>query len=141
LTAYFDTSAAVKLVVEERGSSDAARLWDASTRAISSIVLYPEARAALKRAHRERRLTTPGLGIAIDEIGRVWDHLERVGLSTALAIRAGELAHAYDLRGYDAVHLAAAEAVASPDMVFVAADRELCAAAARLGLATARIGR
>lgn len=141
MTAYFDTSAAVKLVIEERGSSEAVRIWDGSTHVTSSIVMYPEARAALKRAHRERRLTAAEMKTAIDGIGLVWERLERVGLSTVLAVRAGKLADAHDLRGYDAVHLAAAEAVASADMVFVAADRELCAAAARLGLAVARVGR
>jgi hypothetical protein len=42
------------------------------------------------------------------------------------------------LRAYDAVHLASAVSVADAELVVVAADADLLAAARRLGLATAR---
>ena len=141
MIAYFDTSAAVKLVVEEPGSTEAVRMWDSATHVVSSVLMYPEAHAALKRARRERRLTDTGLRLAIGGVARLWGRMERVGVSVDLALRAGALAHTHDLRGYEAVHLAAAEAVAAADMVFVAADHDLCTAAANLGLAVARVAR
>jgi len=49
----------------------------------------------------------------------------------------GRLAAAHGLRGYDAVHLASAEALAGRDLVLAAGDRALLAAATALGLATA----
>ena len=55
----------------------------------------------------------------------------------ALARRAGDLAEQHGLRGYDAVHLASAEAVADPDTVFVAADARLLDAAGALGVMAA----
>ena len=51
--------------------------------------------------------------------------------------RAADLAAMHGLRGYDAVHLAAALGVASPDLVVVAGDGVLLAAATIEGLATA----
>jgi len=37
-------------------------------------------------------------------------------------------------RGYDAIHLASAEAIADPDTVLVTADHDLASAAASLGI-------
>ena len=39
---YFDSSAFVKLVVEEEGSDLAAALWDGCDAAVSSRLVYPE---------------------------------------------------------------------------------------------------
>jgi hypothetical protein len=139
LIAYFDTSALVKLVVVEAGSSQALRLWDSADRVASSVLMYPEARAALKRARRDRRLSDQTLRRAIGRMEQLWERIDRVAVLVDLAVRAGELAHVYDLRGYDAVHLAAAEAVAMEDLVFVAADIDLCTAAGDLGLAVAQL--
>ena len=141
MTAYFDTSAAVKLVIAEPGSSEAERIWRDARRVVSSVLMYPESRAALTRARRERRLTDAQLQLAITEFEGLWAHFDRVGVSTILATRAGVLAHDHDLRGYDAVHLASAEGIAWSDVVFVGADRDLCDAARRLGLAVARLPR
>ncbi len=139
MTAYFDTSALLKLVVQEHGSERAGRLWQEASRVISTTLLYPEARAALKRARRERRLGDAELRLAVRGFERLWSRIERMSVPVPLAVRAGELAHTFDLRGYDAVHLAAAEALADGSLVLVCADRELCDAAAGLGLAVARV--
>jgi uncharacterized protein len=53
--------------------------------------------------------------------------------------RAGDLAEAHALRGYDAIHLASAEAVANDETVVVTADPQFRAAADRIGLATANL--
>jgi predicted nucleic acid-binding protein len=49
---YFDSSAFVKLLVEEEGSNVAATLWDGCDAAIASRLAYPEVRAALAAAVR-----------------------------------------------------------------------------------------
>lgn len=139
MIAYFDTSAAVKLVVSESGSNEAVRIWAGARSIASSVLMYPETRAALKRAARERRLTEAQLRLAVGDFGRLWGQVARIGVATALARRAGTLAHEQNLRGYDAVHLASAELLRSDALVFVAADRDLCAAARRLGFAVARL--
>lgn len=139
MIAYFDTSAAVKLVVAESGSSEAGRIWEAARSVASSVLMYPETRAALKRAARERRLTEAQLRYATSAFERLWAQVARIGVATPLARRAGTLAHEHNLRGYDAVHLASAELLRSDELVFVAADRDLSAAARRLGFAIARL--
>lgn len=139
MIAYLDTSAALKLVVSESGSNEALRIWTAARSVASSVLMYPETRAALKRAARERRLTETQLRYAIGAFERLWAQVARIGVATALARRAGTLAHEQNLRGYDAVHLASAELLRCGELVFVAADRNLSAAAQRLGFAVARL--
>ncbi len=53
---YFDSSALVKLVVEEAGSSLVAQLWDGCDAALASRLAYPEVRAALAAAARNHDL-------------------------------------------------------------------------------------
>jgi predicted nucleic acid-binding protein len=53
---YFDSSAFVKLLVEEDGTDLAAALWDGCDAAVSSRPAYPEVRAALAAAGRADRL-------------------------------------------------------------------------------------
>ena len=63
--------------------------------------------------------------------------LDLLEVDDHLVRRAGELAQLQALRGYDALHLAAAERVRGETTILVAGDRELCAAAGTLGLAVA----
>jgi predicted nucleic acid-binding protein len=129
----------VKLAVAESGSSEAERIWDAARSVASSVLLFPETRAALRRAARERRLTETQLRSAAWAFERLWAQVERIGVATPPARRAGTLAHEQNLRGQGAVHLASAELLRSDALVFVAADRDLSAAARRLGFAVARL--
>ncbi|MDZ4824853.1 MAG: type II toxin-antitoxin system VapC family toxin, partial [Actinomycetota bacterium] len=123
-------------IVEEDGSERAGRLWDAADRVVSVRLVYPQARAALAAARRARRLTESALRRATTDLETVVGQLDIVELSEGLARRAGELAELQGLRGYDAVHLAAAETVADAELVLVAGDTELLGAAGRMGLAT-----
>ncbi len=137
MIAYFDTSALVPLLVEEPGSEQAGRLWDASSRVVSVRLAYPEGRAALAQAQRESRITDRGLRQAVREFDRLFDQLDIVEITPGLAHRAGELAEAHALRGYDAVHIAAAEQLLDNDLVVVAGDAAMLRAGQALGLATA----
>jgi hypothetical protein len=139
LIAYFDTSAALKLVVAESGSGEAERIWEAARSVTSSVLLFPETRAARKRAARGRRLTGAQLRHAVWVFEQLWAQVARIGVATPLARRAGTLAHEQNLQGEGAVHLASAELLRSDELVFVAADRHLSAAARRLGFAVARL--
>jgi uncharacterized protein len=55
--------------------------------------------------------------------------MDLVEVDDPLARHAGRLAEAHRLRGYDAVHLAAADRVRDPDLVVVAGDEALLTAA------------
>jgi predicted nucleic acid-binding protein len=60
--------------------------------------------------------------------------MDAIEVTSALAQSAGDLAEVHGLRGYDAVHLAAAVLIAAD--VVVSADADLLAAATARGLAT-----
>ncbi|MGH8935912.1 MAG: type II toxin-antitoxin system VapC family toxin [Acidimicrobiia bacterium] len=136
---YFDTSAVLPLLIDEPASEVAGRMWDTSDRVVSVRLIYPEARAALAQANRLGRLTAYQLRAAVDQLDRLVAQFHIVEVTEILARRAGQLAEEQRVRGYDAVHLAAAEAVNDPDTIVVAGDRELCDAAGRLGINFAQL--
>jgi predicted nucleic acid-binding protein len=138
--AYFDTSAMVPLLVAEPGSVRAALLWDGADRVVSVRLAYPEGRAALAQAQRLGRLTSRQLRVAVRDLDARFEQLDVIEIDGQLAQRAGELAEGHRLRGYDAVHLAAADRVRDPDLVVVAGDGALLDAASAEGLAVAAVG-
>ena len=137
MIAYFDTSALIPLLIEEPGSSRAGRVWDVADHVTSVRLVYTEARAALAQAARLGRLVTADLALTLDGLERLYGQLDLLEVDDLLVRRAGELAQLHALRGYDALHLAAAERVRAGTTVVVAGDRDLCAAAGTLGLAVA----
>lgn len=132
-TAYFDTSAVVKLLVEEPGTELAAAAWRAADEVVASGLLYPEARAALAAARRGGRLNVKQLGSARDLLEQVWDQLAVVNAGPEILQMAGDLAELEALRGFDAVHLASA-LTAEVDLL-VSSDGQMLAAARNRGLA------
>lgn len=137
MIAYFDSSAFVKLVLDEPGTHHARDLFTSASWIQSSTLLIPEAHAALARARRNRRLSPGGETRAFDILGRLLAEVEPLELSEDLAERAGDLAATLGLRGYDAVHLASYERTESESSVLVAADGDLTRAALSLGCAVA----
>jgi predicted nucleic acid-binding protein len=134
---YFDSSAFVKLLVEEEGSDLGAALWDGADAVVSSRLAYPEVRAALAAAGRDRRLEAEDLERAEVAWEEYWAATRPVELSAAVAAHAGKLASLYALRGADAVHLASAVAVGSEGLLFAAWDRRLRAGVTAAGVALA----
>jgi predicted nucleic acid-binding protein len=137
--AYFDTSAVVPLLIAESGSPMAARLWDAADRVVSVRLVYPEARAALAQAERLDRVSARDLRRAVRALDSRFEEMNLVEIDDPLAHLAGEKAEDHGLRGYDAVHLAAALRVHDPDVVLIAGDRALATAANSEGLAVAQL--
>jgi predicted nucleic acid-binding protein len=137
LIIYFDTSALLPLVIEEPGSLIASRLWDDAEHVVSSRLTYAEGRAAMAMALRMKRLDEQDLRSAVDAFEVIHDQLQLVEVTDALVRRAGVLAEEFALRGYDSVHLASVEEIASEDVVLAAGDRSLLSAAEDLGIAVA----
>jgi uncharacterized protein len=131
---YFDSSAFVKLLVEEAGSGLAAELWDGSDAAVASRLAYPEVRAALAAAARNHDLEDDDLDSAEQAWDNYWAATRPVELTAAVEQHAGELARSQALRGADAVHLASALAIRDPDLVVAVWDRRLHAGAQAVGL-------
>ena len=105
---YFDSSALVKLLVEEPGSDVAAALWDGCDAAFSSRLANPEVSAALAAAHRNHQLDDSQLGVARRTWSRFWGSMRPVELTESVEQHAAGLVAAHALRGADAVHLASA---------------------------------
>ena len=123
----------------EDGSELAADLWATRHRVASSILAYPEARAALAAARRAGRLGVSAYGKALEDFEATQAELLSIGIDQALARRAGDLAEEFKLRGYDAVHLASALALgAATTMVTWDNDLGRAAMASGCGLAPAR---
>jgi hypothetical protein len=137
--AYFDTSAVVPLLIADRGSQTAGRLWNSADRVVSVRLVYPEARAALAQAERLDRMSARDLRRAVSELDSRFEEMDLVEIDDALAHLAGEKAEDHELRGYDAVHLAAALRVHDSDVVLIAGDHALVAAANSEGLAVAQL--
>jgi uncharacterized protein len=126
-------------VIVEDGAEIAAELWSAPVPLASSILSYPEGRAALAAARRAGRLGAAAHRRARDEFEALQSEMMLVGIDGQLARDAGELAEKLRLRGYDAVHLASALAL-DAEATFVSFDEDLRRAAARSGCSVARAG-
>lgn len=131
---YFDSSAFIKLLVDEDGSDLAAVLWDGCDAAVSSRLAYPEVRAALAAAGRARRLDIADQSRAEAAWEDYWAATRAVELTELVTTRAGELASTHALRGSDAVHLASLLAVGADDTLFAVWDRRLRAGAQSAGV-------
>ena len=67
-------------------------------------------------------------------LASLWRELDGIDVTASLARRAGELAEECALRGYDAIHLASAEAILDDGDVMVVSDTRLAEAAASIGI-------
>lgn len=137
MNAYFDTSAIVPLVVEEPGSELCHGLWMQAETVITVRLMYAELRAALAMARRLGRIEESQHDDAVETVEVLLTQVHHVEVTESLVRHAGGLAHDHALRGYDAVHLAAALLVAGPRTVLVSGDRHLAEVAGRQGMATA----
>jgi uncharacterized protein len=135
-----DTSAFVKLIVDEDGSDDARRWFDTAALAATSVVTYPETCSALTRRARDGGPASR-LQAWLSALEARWAHTTRIHIDERLA---GSLAIKHGLRGMDAIHLAASIAVreralarsSSASVAVAAFDRRLLEAAEREGFAT-----
>ena len=134
---YFDSSALVKLLVDEDGSDLAAQLWDGCDAALSSRLAYPEVRSALAAANRNRDLDDRTLTSLTADWEQFWAAMRPVELTAEVQRRAGTLAQRHALRGADAVHLASALTIPTNELVVAVWDRRLQTGAVAAGLAVA----
>ena len=108
---YLDTSAFIKLYVSEPGA-DIIRTAVAETVQVHAHwIAYPEMRSALARLHRMGRQSDEMFNQCKREFEKDWEHVSAILPDARVLRRAGELAERFGLRGYDSVHLAAAESL------------------------------
>ena len=130
-TLYLDTSALVKLYVEEEGRETVFEAVEKAEWVATSTVAYAEARATFARKVRSGDLPERGRRQAVSDLDVEWRGFVRISVSNRVAYRAGEMAERYDLRGFDAIHLASAARLGEEfsGVRFLACDARLMEAA------------
>jgi predicted nucleic acid-binding protein len=136
---YLDSSALVKRYVVEMGSQEVVQAIAQSDIAGTVVITRAEVAAAFAKAVRMTALTQDEAQACIERFRRDWPHLVRTRVTEATVARADQLAWQYQLRGYDAVHLAAAllwQDALGVMVTMATFDRKLWQAAARAGVLT-----
>jgi predicted nucleic acid-binding protein len=136
---YLDSSALVKLYIAEPGSDLVSASIAEATATYTHLIAYVEVRAAFAKALRVGLETAEGLVGHKREFETTWQQLDVVLPDETTVRRAGDLAEQFGLRGYDSVHLSAAESIwrqtdPGADFRFCAFDRALTDAARSIGL-------
>ncbi|NWG72883.1 MAG: type II toxin-antitoxin system VapC family toxin [Parvularculaceae bacterium] len=136
---YFDTSALLKLYVDERDSDSVRKLYSQAGFVCTHLIAYVELLAGVAKGTSLGRLSAEQQVQLLAEIEAGWRQLEVVEIDELLARRAGHLALRHALRGFDAVHLAAAERVMAETPTtarfgFVGVDLRMRSAAQLLGM-------
>jgi predicted nucleic acid-binding protein len=134
LNVYFETSALIKLFLDEPGADDARDLWDAADLVTIALIAYPEARAALAAAERARRISAAELGGVKQRLDRRWIQAQVIDFDQPIALTAGDISERFALRGYNAVHLATAMSLQDDSLLIATWDRELASACLEAGL-------
>jgi predicted nucleic acid-binding protein len=134
---YLDTSALVKLYIEEACSQEVKKAVHKSQIVSTSRVAYVEARAGIARKYREGEFSNEEYDQVVGDLVRDWDNYFIMEVSESVAKLGGILAERQSLRGFDAIHLASAIILrdrARLDVAFSCFDERLKAAAVAEGL-------
>ena len=105
---YLDASALVKRYVAELGSPEVSSAISRAQVTGTALLSRAEVEAALEKAVRLQALTQEEGLASLSVFRNEWPDLVRMQVTEMVVAKAGILAWDHDLRGYDAVHLAAA---------------------------------
>lgn len=137
MIAYADSSALVKRYLTEAGSAAVDDLIEDALQVGTALITRAEVAAALSKASRVGALTETEAFQSLQEFRTHWPALIVIQITETLIAMADHLAWEHGLRGYDAVHLAAAltwqEALGEPVTV-ATYDKQLWQAAHSTGL-------
>lgn len=137
---YADTSALAKRFWMESGT-DLVLIVMGNADAVASVSLaYVELASATCRAARRGDVASEDVPKVLAAIRDAWDDFVRIPADDNLVQEAAGLVQKYPIRAYDAMHLAGAlrwRSLLGADVLFLAFDRELLAAARSEGLETA----
>lgn len=135
MTLYGDSSALLKIYINETHSDDVERLFRAADTVVTSAIALVELRAAMARAHRERRLDKTSYKTARDRLNEDWAAVVTVRPDAAILRLAADLAERFSLRALDGIHLASFQQLlerTDDDVEFSSFDDRLAKAAKKL---------
>ena len=134
---YLDTSALIKLYVAETGAEKVRAVVTEAALVHAHWIAYAEMRSALARLHRMGRQSADAYRRSKREFEADWRAINAIMPDERMVRHAGDLAERFELRGYDSVHLAAAESLrvgrGTESLCFASFDDRLNHAAAELG--------
>ncbi len=129
---YLDSSALVKMYIEEDGSDKVNALLEESSIAAVSMLAYPETLAAITRRHKAGDIETP----VFEEIKKAfkadWKSFTVVEMRKEVFQFVDTVIDRHSLKGAGSIHLSTAlwlKETLKEDVVFVASDVELLKAA------------
>ena len=105
---YFDTSALIKLFVQETYSDDVRRWIEGADLVATGLSTGAETAAGINRLARMNILNQSQYNTALSNFRSEWNDYHRIPITEQIVARADLLTCEYILRGYDAVHLACA---------------------------------
>lgn len=134
---YLDTSALIKRYINEPETENV-RAWIKTANIITAgILTRAETAAGLTCLHHRGVITQEDYRLALESFHLDWTGYQRIPINEELIARADFLACQHGLRGYDAVHLAAAltwqESLMAP-VSLVTYDQELSSSSKKSGL-------
>ena len=133
---FCDTSALIKLYVDEAGADNLRRTAQAAAAIAVARIGWAEAMAGLARRQREYPGQEPALDRVRSRLKADWASFLIVEVTQAVVELAGDYAETFALRGYDSVQLAAAQVIKRPvtePVCFACFDRKQEKAAQVLG--------
>ena len=137
MTLFCDTSALIKLLIEEPDTERMLRAAASAEWIAVCRITWAEATAAMTRPVREDPASAAAIEQARQGLSRLWQALVIVEVNQPLVEAADRLADAFALRGYDSVQLAAPHQLQSnieQSVTFACFDRRLNQAAQLLQL-------
>ncbi len=137
MTLFLDTSALVKLYLDEPGSPSIQERVAETTVALSHLA-YGEIYATFARRLRESLLNEDEHNAVCTAFEEDWSAVLRIPLSAAVLALVPPLCRRHPLRGADALHLASAAMLNERDIdvTFASSDRRQLEAAGAEGIAT-----
>lgn len=138
---YLDTSALLKLLVDEPGSGKVRAAVRNASGLVCSRLGHTEAAVSLARMVHLGRLSAADLPHLLGSLDDYWDQsIQEIAISEEVLAQARNLAQRFPLRTYDAIHLASARearvmlrTVSERGMAFLAFDKGLMRAAKESG--------
>ena len=105
---YLDSSALVKHYIQEDGSEEISSLIEKAENTGTVLITFAEMASALSKSVRMGWVERKGAEGAWLDFKEQWLTFTRIDITNSVLDKAGQLAWEYELRGYDAIHLAAA---------------------------------
>ncbi|CAN5419374.1 type II toxin-antitoxin system VapC family toxin [soil metagenome] len=134
---YLDTSALVKVYINEDASEYVKASLSAYDVIASHMIAFVEAHSAFARLHREQKITEITFTNVKNEFVLEWSNYMQIDMLPSIVKHACDLTETFALRAYDSLHLAAAHWLLLENqkaVTFACFDNKLNRAAAILGL-------